>query len=79
MTATNIDGADAGDVSAVSSKNGYVNYPNHFIENDLTKRQRRLLVGSVFVTAVMVTYFTGIRPGNRISFEFISSGLGTIY
>lgn len=37
--------------------------PGYFIEHDLTKRQRLLLVASVFVTALLVTYVTGIRPG----------------
>lgn len=35
----------------------------HFVDHDLTKRQRALLVVSVFVTALLVTYLTGIRPG----------------
>lgn len=36
---------------------------SHYVEHDLTKRQRALLVVSVFVTALLVTYLTGIRPG----------------
>lgn len=48
---------------AVRHRKGLVNYPNRFIDHDLTERQRWLVTISVFMTAILVIYFTGIRPG----------------
>lgn len=49
--------------TAATSSAAAASHRLHFVDHDLTKRQRALLVVSVFVTALLVTYLTGIRPG----------------